>query len=132
MSIKVVQPPVAGTSYPATIFNVKVIDEDFGPQIKLRMIETNGQKHSMFLPIPMTAGNRTGRVWVSLLGSWPDDEVDEQLLQGMTVNLIWAVNRKDATKLVRDMLTPRKPEKGEDVEAVVLKAQADDDLDAPF
>ena len=80
----------------------------------------------------MTTGNRTGRVSTSLLGKYPEDAIDEQVFVGMTVNMLYAVNRRDASKLVLDMLTPRKPEKGEDVKAIVEKAAADDDQEAPF
>jgi len=132
MSIEVVQPPVIGQPYPTTIFKSEVVEGDFGTQLKLRMIDTQGQTHTLYLALPMTAKNRTGRVATALLGSYPTEAVDEQIFVGMTCNMIYAVNRRDATKLVIDALTPRKPSKTEDVEAVVAKAISDDDMEAPF
>lgn len=132
MSIEVVQPPVVGTPYPATIFKAVVEDGDYGPQLKLRIVEGNGNKSTLYLSLPMTAKNRTGRVATSLLGSYPSEAVDESVFVGMTVNMIYAVNRKDATKLVIDMLTPRKPGKTEKVALTVNKALEGDDQEAPF
>lgn len=132
MSIEVVQPPTIGTEYPATIFSANVEDGDYGLQLKLRLIETNGNKGTLYLSLPMTTGNRTGRVSTSLLGKYPEGPIDEQMFVGMTVNMVYAINRRDASKLVLDMLTPRKPGKGEDVEATVTKANVDDDMQAPF
>ena len=132
MPIDVVPPKQTNTAYPATIWASEIVDGDYGPQVRVKLVELNGNKVTLYLSLPATPGNRTGRVLASLMGGYPEDVVDEGLLVGMTVNMFYAVNRRDATKIVLDMLEPRKPGKGEDPAATVAKLQAEEDQEAPF
>ena len=132
MPIDVVPPKEVGEKYPATIFAAEPTEGLYGPQLKIRLIELNGQKHSMYMPLPATEKNRTGRNLKSLTGKYEAGVFDEQTLVGMTVDMVYAAKRGKADEVVLDLLKPRTPAKGEDVKATVEKAIAEDDFEAPF
>ena len=135
MSIEVTPKKEIGEKYPATIWKAEPVDGEWGPQVRLALIETNGNLLSLFLPIPATERNRTGRVLTSLTGTYPEGTYDEQLLVGMTVDMIYAQKRGPGASpgdLSLDLLKPRKAGKNEDPVATVNEQMARDNLEAPF
>ena len=141
MPIDIVPPPELGEKYPATIWMVKDperLEKDngppkFGEQIQVLLVETNGNMLSRYLPVPATVKNRTGRILASLLGTYPTGTFDEQVLVGMTVDVVYA-QKKGGTpdELVIDLFKPRKAGKDENPEATVGEMLAKEELEAPF
>lgn len=130
--IEVVAPKEVGEKYPATIYAADIVTGNYGEQIKVKLVEPNKGIEILYLSLPMTQKNRTGRNWVSLFGHYPTEQVDEQALVGMTVDMVYAVKKTDPNDVVLDLLKPRTPKKDEDPAATVAAAQEADDLEAPF
>jgi len=93
----------------------------------------SGNIVALYLPVPATPKNRTGRVLTALNGTYPKDSYDEQKLVGMTVDMVYAQKKGgEPGDLVLDLLKPRDPEPGEKPEEVVNEMAARDELEAPF
>ena len=141
MGIDIVPPPELGEKYPATIWMVKDpdrLEKDNGPpmygeQIQVLLVETNGNMLSRYLPVPATIKNRTGRILTSLMGTYPTGTFDEQVLVGMTVDVVYAQKKGgNADELVIDLFKPRKPGKDEDPAATVAAMIEKEEQAAPF
>lgn len=121
-----------GEKYPATIYNVSLVDGDYGEQLLVKLVEPNENVERRYLPLPMTEKNRTGRWFTALLGGYPSGVTDEQQLVGMTVWMIYGPKFRAPEETVLDAVKPRTPDKGEDPSATVAKAIEADDMEAPF
>jgi len=122
-----------GMKYPATIWKVEETEGDYGPQIKVLLVEATGSILALYLPVPATPKNRTGRNLTSLNGTYPEGQYDEQLLVAMTVDLIYAQKKGgEPGDLVLDLLKPRTASKGEDPGKLVAEMVERDDQEAPF
>ncbi len=132
--IEAVAPKQLGEKYPATIWKAEEVEGNYGPQVKVLLCEhPSSNIVALYLPVPATPKNRTGRILTALNGSYPSEAYDEQQLVGMTVNMIYAQKKGgEPGDLVLDLLTPRTPGKGEDPAALVEKMIAADDLEAPL
>lgn len=124
-----------GEKYPATIWKVEAVEGDYGPQVRVSLIEKNGNLLSLYLPTPATERNRTGRVLTSLNGTYPEGTYDETQFVGMTVDMIYAQKRGPSASpgdIVLDLLKPRKSGKNENPTETVNTQVAKDDQEAPF
>jgi len=131
--IEVVKAKELGEKYPATIWKVEATEGDYGPQIKVLLVEPNGNIVPLYLPIPATPKNRTGRNLTSLNGTYPEGQYDEQLLVGQTVSMVYAQKKGgEPGDLVLDLLKPRTAGKGEDPVKLVKEMTDRDDQAAPF
>ena len=131
--IEVVKAKELGEKYPATIWKAEAVEGDYGPQVKVLLVEPNQNILALYLPIPATPKNRTGRVLTSLNGTYPTGTYDEQTLVGMTVDMVYAQKKGgEPGDLVLDLLKPRKPGKDEKPAETVADMVARDDLQAPF
>jgi len=131
--IEIVKAKELGEKYPATIWKVESVDGQFGPQIKTLLVEPTGNILALYLPVPATPKNRTGRTLTSLNGSYPDGQYDEQLMVGMTVDMVFAQKKGgEPGDLVLDLLKPRTASKGEDPGKLVAEMVERNDQEAPF
>ncbi len=118
--IEVVKAKELGMKYPATVWKAEEVEGDYGPQIKVLLVEPTGNIIALYLPTPATPKNRTGRILTSLNGTYPEGEYDEQTLVGMTVDMIYAQKKGgEPGDLVLDLLKPRKKSQGEDTAKLV-------------
>jgi len=131
--IEIVKAKELGEKYPATIWKVEPAEGQYGPQIKTLLVEPTGNILALYLPVPATPKNRTGRILTSLNGSYPDGQYDEQLMVGMTVDMVFAQKKGgEPGDLVLDLLKPRTASKGEDPGKLVAEMVERDDQEAPF
>ncbi len=132
--MEVVAPKELGEKYPATIWKVEEVEGTYGPQIKVLLTERPSSNIvALYLPVPATPKNRTGRILTSLNGTYPIGSYDEQLLVGMTVDMIYSQKKGgEPGDLVLDLLKPRKADKDEKPGETVNEMTARDDLEAPF
>jgi len=131
--IEIVKAKELGEKYPATIWKVEPVEGQYGPQIKTLLVEPTGNILALYLPVPATPKNRTGRILTSLNGSYPDGQYDEQLMVGMTVDMVFAQKKGgEPGDLVLDLLKPRTASKGEDPVKLVAEMVERDDQEAPF
>jgi len=115
-----------GEKYAATIVKVEEVDgfREGTIQMKVTLKEhPSGSTESVYLPLPATERNRTGRILTALNGTYPEGQYDEQLMVGMTVSMIYKEKTIGANKgdLGLDLLKPRDKAKGEDPEALVAE-----------
>jgi len=131
--IEVVKAKELGEKYPATIWKVEEVEGNYGPKIKVLLVEPSGNILALYLPIPATPKNRTGRIVTSLNGTYPEGQYDEQSMLGMTVDCIFAQKKGgEPGDLVLDLLKPRTAGKGEDPVKLVKEMTDRDDQAAPF
>jgi len=131
--IDIVQAKELGEKYPATIWKVEAVEGQYGPQIKTLLVEPTGNILALYLPVPATPKNRTGRILTSLNGTYPEGQYDEQLMVGMTVDCVYAQKKGgEPGDLVLDLLKPRTASKGEDPSKLVAEMVERDNQEAPF
>jgi len=131
--IEIVKAKELGEKYPATVWKVEPVEGQYGPQIKTLLVEPTGNILALYLPVPATPKNRTGRILTSLNGTYPEGQYDEQLMVGMTVDCVYAQKAKgEPGDLVLDLLKPRTASKGEDPAKLVAEMVERDDQEAPF
>ncbi len=120
--IDIVKAKELGEKYPMTVWKAEEVDGQFGPQINTLRGDPSGNSVALYLPVPATPKNRTGRILTALEGSYPEGQYDEQTLVGMTVDAIYAQKKGgEPGDLVLDLLKPRKKVQGEDPKALVAE-----------
>ena len=132
MSIDIVPAKELGEKYAATIWNTELVEGDYGPQLKVLLVEPNNNIVPLYLAVPATPKNRLGRNLTSLNGTYPQGTYDETLLIGMTVDMVYAQKKGgEPGDLVLDLLKPRKPGKDENPSETVTRLQ-DQNSEDPF
>ena len=134
MEIAVTAKKELGEKYPAVVYKVHgVEDGTYGPQFRVSLVELDGNKVSLWLSVPATERNRTGRVFTAMNGTYPEGSYDPEKWEGQPVSMIYAAKKgTDSGEVVLDLLKPREAGKGEKPAEVANAAAAQDDLEAPF
>jgi hypothetical protein len=134
MEIAVTAKKELGEKYPAVIYKIHDVEDGlYGPQFRVSLVELDGNKVSLWLSVPATERNRTGRIFTSMNGKYPEGSYDPEKWEGLPVHMIYAQKKGgDSGELVLDMLKPREAGKTEKPADIANKAQAQDDLEAPF
>ena len=134
MEIAVTAKKELGEKYPAVVYKVHdVEDGTYGPQFRVSLVELDGNKVSLWLSVPATERNRTGRVFTAMNGTYPEGSYDPSKWEGQPVAMVYAQKKGgEPGDVVLDLLKPRDPGKNEKPVDVANAAAAQDDLEAPF
>ena len=134
MEISVTPRKELGEKYPAVIYKIHPVEDgQYGPQFRVSLVELDGNKVSLWLGVPATERNRTGRVFTSMNGTYPQGSYDPEKWEGLPVSMIYAQKKGgEPGDLVLDLLKPREAGKNEKPAEAANTAAAQDDLEAPF
>ena len=134
MDIAVTAKKELGEKYKAAVWGISPVEDGlYGPQFQVKIVEQDGNKITLWLSVPATERNRTGRCFTAMAGTYPTGSYDPETWIGKPVFLVYAQKKGgEPGDVVLDLIKPRDLDKGEKLDDLVNAARAQDELEAPF